>query len=424
MATIDIRGILVGPEYDDPIFAADIERGVLCPSSKVLRELDAVPEGEPLTIRINSEGGDVLAFNEVANRLRGRAGVRIELGATCFSEAANLVLLSGVEEVYAHPSTIMLFHSAMTPYLEDAAAGELRTEAAMIDRINAPVMAELARRGIPADRINAGFADRGALVLGFNELLSYGIIQGAVFDDDDRGGAEEVQAARPLLADRLAALATTYQRLAAIRGRKEADMAKTKKAAKADRTEDLEAIKKAVNPKAEDEVTEGTEGAEETPAEGAAGEGGDGEDAGTETQPGTLGDDNTDPKKKKVEKVETVEEKVEETEGGENVEDDGVGRLVETVEKLVERIDTLSARCDDLEKRLKEKNVEVASVREALKAERSRRIGAIAKAVVQSASNDSTPADWPAAVAACNGDRLKAYQRFPGLAKAWANHKN
>ncbi len=114
---VEIRGIIVGSEWDDPrdgIIRDYIERGVLTPESKVRRDLDNA-DG-PVTLYINSYGGSVLTGDELANNIndmiRDGKDVEIETGALAASAAANLAV-SVNAPVDIHSNTRFMFHGAM-----------------------------------------------------------------------------------------------------------------------------------------------------------------------------------------------------------------------------------------------------------------------------------------------------------------------
>ncbi len=391
MKRIEIKGMLVGPDYDQPGLYHEIESGVMCPSSRVLRQMDEA-NGDDLEIHIDSEGGDVFAFNAVANRIKAYpAEVKIIIGACAFSEAANLALTCG-RPIYTHENSIMLWHSAMST-IYDGAAGELKAEAEILDRINAPVKAALISHGIPEEEVERGFQDRNALVLGAEELEKYGIATPL---------AEEAQTSRKdeSISIRLAALAESNHRIAAMY-RAIASVNKDTKMKKAEDTILPEEEKKdpVPAPESEEKKEEGTPCADE------------------QTEEEKPVEEQTEEEKPVEEQEQTEEEKPEEEKPEADDSDDG-DKLLETLETLRENLDALTARVGELEETLTEKEVELQDAKRALKAERTKRIGAMAAAVVGKGS-DSTPADWPAAVRACKGDKLEAYKRYPDLCKAW-----
>lgn len=406
MNRITIRGILVGPDYDDPMLIPEIEKGMFCPSSKILREIDEA-NGEPLDILIDSEGGDVFSFNAVANKLREYpAEVRLTVGACAFSEAANLILTSG-RDIYVNPNSVVLWHSAMSTVI-DGASGELRAEAELVDKINQPIKDALKAHGIPQADIERGFRDGGALVLGAEEMVRYGIAKGIVPVSGATLSASATMALR--LADitdgRISAMAkrlratinTSRMDKSTIIANAAADCDEEKKPL-AEETEEERKVEEVTVEESTDETkvenpdTTTEEPAEEAPVEEST-------------------DDNSADEEKPADEGKPAEE-----------DTDLIDKLIDKMDDFANRLTDLAERIDRLEQSATEEvakaKAEAESAKQSLKAERTKRIGAMA-AVVAAKSIDNGPADWPAAVKLCNGDKLKAYQRFPELAKAWA----
>ncbi len=427
MTRIDIRGLLVGPDYDDPVVYREVDRGIFAPSSKFLRELKEA-NGDDVEIHLDSEGGDVLAWNGVANALKEYPGdVKIIIGACAFSEAANLALTCG-RPIYVHPNSIMLFHSAMSTVF-DGAAGELKTEAEMLERINAPVKWALKMHGIPENEVEEGFRDGCALVLGAEELERYGI---ATLLDGEVTQARPVDQAATM---RLAALAEASQRIAATylstkvnNTEMSKKSRKAQKATKAEETEEQKLLEEETQEQqtAEETVPEETKQEEqpveetqqeEAPTEEQPAEEQQQEEAPAEEQPAEENKPEEETEEVAEEDAPAEEEKPEEVEAPEAEESDD-DKLLETLETLQGSVSALTDRLNALEEKLTEKEVELQDAKKALKAERTKRIGALA-AAVSGKGGESRPADWPAAVKACKGDKLEAYKKYPDLAKAW-----
>lgn len=400
MKQIFIRGMLVDASYDDPFLHREIDNGVFCPSSTVLRQMDEA-DGDDLEIHINSEGGDVFAFHDVANRIASYPGsVAIVIGACAFSEAANLVLLSG-RPVYAHRNSIMLFHSAMTT-VYDAAEGELRSEAEILDKINAPIKKALVEHGVPEEEVERGFRDRNALVLGIDDLVKYGIAM--PLEEDAPEAVEDESSAK-----RLAALAEANQRIAALY--RNSHSVNRPEAMKKSETEVLveEEEKKVEETASEEKKEEGTPCAEEPSTEEEKKE----EEAPVEETKEETPSEET--KEEEAPSDEPEEEKKEEE--GEDLAK-SIADLSSRLSEALSTVQTFNQRLDALEEKLTEKEVELEDAKQSLKAERTKRIGAIAAAVAGN-PGEVRPKDWREAVTACKGDKLEAYKKYPDLAKAW-----
>lgn len=405
MKKISVQGMLVGPDYDDPGMFREVERGVFCPSSKVLREMDEA-NGDDLEIHINSEGGDVFAFNEVANRIASYpADVKIVIGSCAFSEAANLALTCG-KPIYVHPNSVMLWHSAMST-VYDGGAGELKAEAEIIEKINAPIKWALKMHGIPESEVEEAFQDRNALVLGADELIQYNIARPYTFE----GADERFQRRDEEMSKRLVALAEANQRIAAHYHSTKVNNSEMKAEENKETLEcpikehETEEAIKAEETTTDDEEKKVEETAEETTEEQKPEEEAPAEET-TEEQP----------TEETTEEETTEEEKPEETK--EQAEESDDDQLLKTLEVLQGSVSTLTDRLNALEEKLTEKEVELQDAKKALKAERTKRIGALA-AAVSGKTESNQPADWPAAVKACKGDKLEAYKKYPELARAW-----
>lgn len=410
MTKISIQGVLVDATYDTPELQWEISNGVLCPSSHILRQIDEA-NGDDIEISLNSEGGDVFAFNEVANRLSSYPGdVKIVIGSCAFSEAANLALTCG-RPVYVHPNSVMLWHSAMST-IEDGAVGELRAEAEILERINAPVKNALKIHGIPEYQVERGFEDRNALVLGADELVKYGIAQLI--------GTEALPTPRvdEALSIRVAALAKANQRIAAHFAKSNQRIDDVNKV-KMDT--DTNILTEEEKKRLEDETVAADEPEKKQPCA-------DENDKPEETE-NTDDTENTGDEQPTEETKNTGDEQTEQTEETteeQPAEEDSDDEMVKALEVLQNAVTELRQKTDDFEVRIKSledklatKEVELEDAKKALKAERTRRIGAIAAAVSGKAES-SGPADWPSAVKACKGDKLEAYKRYPELAKQWA----
>lgn len=396
MTKISIQGMLVDASYDDPFLHREISNGVFCPSSLVLRQMDEA-NGDDLEIHINSEGGDVFAFNEVANRIASYpASVKLIIGSCAFSEAANLALTCG-RPIFIHQNSVMLWHSAMST-VYDGAVGELKAEAEILEKINAPIKKALKAHGIPEEEVERGFQDRNALVLGADDLVKYGI---ATLLEEEAPEQPKIDEA---ISMRLAALAEANQRIAAhFHSIKSVNKSEMKSEEITKELEEALGIKSLT-----DEEKKETPCAEET------------EEKKEEEAPVEETKEETPSEETKEEETpsEGTEEEKKEEEAPTSEETEEEDPLLKTLETLKENMESLTGRMNALEEKLTEKEVELQDAKKALKAERSKRIGAMA-AAVSGKTESSGPADWPAAVKACKGDKLEAYKKYPELARAW-----
>lgn len=174
--TVKISGIITSAETDEAYFASWIERGVITPESRFTRQLAAAKAaGEDVVVEVNSYGGDVVSGNQMLAALQDFPnGKRVVVGAFAASMAANIVLQAGCP-VDVHENTIMLFHSARS--IMEGGPQALEDEAKLLDQMNGPVKARLVALGVPADEVEAGFAEGRQFTLGAQDLVKYGIAQ-------------------------------------------------------------------------------------------------------------------------------------------------------------------------------------------------------------------------------------------------------
>ncbi|MBQ6103385.1 MAG: Clp protease ClpP, partial [Kiritimatiellae bacterium] len=170
MKRIEIQGAIVPPEFDLFLLPA----GLATTSSSFTRSLrEAEAAGEEIEVWINSPGGDVDAGNEMLAAFQSFKGYKcVTVGGLAASMAANFVLQCGAR-VEVHENTRIMFHSAYADTC--GGAGSLRDVADALDRINAPMIARLKELGVPAERVDEGFAEGRAFWLDAQEAVKYGI---------------------------------------------------------------------------------------------------------------------------------------------------------------------------------------------------------------------------------------------------------
>lgn len=196
MRQIDIRGVIVSAEFDEPYFSGLISRGVITPESRVRLELAALQPGEEVDIYLNSPGGFVFAGNEIINAINDATarGVRITLtvGAYAASIAAAIVAQARGVTVRAHRNSKLMFHGAYSVTV----GGEQmhRDEADLLARINADIKQALLARGADPARVEEWFAEGRHGWINATEALAIGLVQELV-DAEDEMPAAVVRAA-------------------------------------------------------------------------------------------------------------------------------------------------------------------------------------------------------------------------------------
>ena len=172
---VKIEGVIVSPDYDDGIFESWISKGVITPSSRVVRAVEDADE--PIDLYINSYGGDVFAGGEMMIALlKAHAAGRIasvEVGSIAASMAANIVaaLRANGCHVTANANSELMFHGCYTETIGGAQHHEDVAES--LRNINDAVIANLNRIGITECR--AWFAEGREKWIGSEDGLEMGL---------------------------------------------------------------------------------------------------------------------------------------------------------------------------------------------------------------------------------------------------------
>lgn len=174
---VELRGVIVDASYDIDWLASYIDRGMFTPESRVRAQIaQAAAADEDLELYISSQGGSVVAANEILaafHDFKGRKSITV--GAFAASAAAFIVAQAGEGvEIRAHHNSILLWHGAWGVVIGGKEAAE--DQAAMLERINAPIRAALEARGVPAETIAEGFAEGRQLTMTASEAKEYGIV--------------------------------------------------------------------------------------------------------------------------------------------------------------------------------------------------------------------------------------------------------
>lgn len=172
---VKLQGTIVSADYDDGFFADWIEKGVITPSSKFVREIE--DSTEPIDLYINSYGGDVFAGGEMMIAVlkafaAGKLGT-VEVGSIAASMAANIVasLRAAGVPVTANANTELMFHGCYTETIGGAQHHEDVAES--LRNTNETVMANLNKLGITDCR--AWFAEGREKWIGAEEGLKMGL---------------------------------------------------------------------------------------------------------------------------------------------------------------------------------------------------------------------------------------------------------
>jgi ATP-dependent protease ClpP protease subunit len=182
---IEIRGIIVGAEYDASWAEPYISRGVITPESRVRKAL-AAAQGQDVELYINSYGGSVFDGNEMLNMLKlhraSGSGLEIIVGALAASMAAVITVCSGAK-VKCFKNTKLMFHGATT---ETYAGKQAHLDsAALLGKINSDCMQALTGKfGVPKATVDSWYAEGRMGWLTADEAKNYGIVS-EILDSED-----------------------------------------------------------------------------------------------------------------------------------------------------------------------------------------------------------------------------------------------
>ena len=212
MKTVKLSGAIVDAWFDDEWFAPEIEKGLLVPSNRVVREIENADTDAGVELFVNSPGGIVDAAHEITVALEGyraRGGaVRIVVGALAASAAAEIVLRAPTgSEVLAHKNSRLMFHAATVA--ADGGADTHRAAISDLESVNQPMIDLLVEHGLPRAKVEAAFRDGGALWLSAKAAEELGIVDSILGDE-----AEAPALADPEQAARIAKPTAQLERLA------------------------------------------------------------------------------------------------------------------------------------------------------------------------------------------------------------------
>lgn len=143
---LNINGDIVGNELKEAYDYFGFE--ATCPAD-VHTTIEALPEGDMLTVKINSGGGDVMAGQEIYAALRERSDIRIEIESTAAS-AASIIAMAGHASI--SPIGMLMIHNVST-----IAAGNkqaMKKQAEILDQFdNALASAYIEKTGMTRDEV-------------------------------------------------------------------------------------------------------------------------------------------------------------------------------------------------------------------------------------------------------------------------------
>jgi ATP-dependent protease ClpP protease subunit/cytochrome c556 len=183
---IQIRGVIVGNEYDTDAWREWIDRGVITPESYV-RNLIAQVQAHEIELYINSVGGSVFAAYEIINALRDwklqhQGKIVVTVGAMAMSAAA-VIAVSVADVLRVHRNSIFGFHGA---YTETVGGEEIhKDQAALLEKINNEIKQTLITKyNLNPDVVAEWFKEGRIGWIDANDAVKFGMVQEIVDADD------------------------------------------------------------------------------------------------------------------------------------------------------------------------------------------------------------------------------------------------
>ncbi len=145
---LQIRGVIVGSEFDSAWAQSYIDKGIITPESRFRSALNAADPKQPLDVYINSPGGSVFAGNQMANdllewkRTTGQK-VNVTIGAMAASMGAVLPV-QAADTVAAYPNSKIMFHGASSGTY--GGEGAMKDSAELLGKINTDIKTALVSR--------------------------------------------------------------------------------------------------------------------------------------------------------------------------------------------------------------------------------------------------------------------------------------
>ena len=178
MSRIEVRGIIVGSDYDNDWMQDYIEKGILTPESYFRRLLGEANPDEPLTVYLNTPGGSVFAGNEMVNaaiawKQASKQPLHVEVGAMAASMGASFTV-QAADTVAVHPNSLMMFHGAWG--LQIGGAEAMADYADLLGKVNArDKTVLLTRYKLQPEQVETWFAEGREGWLNAEEMKAAGI---------------------------------------------------------------------------------------------------------------------------------------------------------------------------------------------------------------------------------------------------------
>lgn len=179
MKNIKLTGTIMPKGWDLFAPAELVEAGVIAPTTQIIKDLDALAEGEECEVFVSSPGGSTFCGAEIVIALRNAisrgAVVSVEVGAEACSMAAAFVAAAAVSKckVRAHSNSLIMFHSC---FIEGVEGGpqHLEDTAELLRNINQATISDLNALGVTDCR--AWFAEAREKWLTAKDALDMGLV--------------------------------------------------------------------------------------------------------------------------------------------------------------------------------------------------------------------------------------------------------
>lgn len=143
---LNIKGDIIDNDLKDVYEFYGIECS--CPND-VHGAIESLPEGDVLTVKINSGGGSVLAGQEIYAALRERSDVRIEVESMAGS-AASIIAMAGHCSI--SPVGMLMIHNASS--IASGNKRDMKKEAEILEQVdNALASAYIEKTGMSRDEV-------------------------------------------------------------------------------------------------------------------------------------------------------------------------------------------------------------------------------------------------------------------------------
>lgn len=171
---VDVRGDIVG--NDDKWIYDWLDWDAVCPSD-IRNALETKPQGEKLTVLVNSGGGSVMAGQEIYSMLHGRDDVEIKIQSLAGS-AASVVAMANKSEI--SPVAMIMIHNVST-YGASGDYHDMMKKAEILKQMNAALASSYAEKTGKTEEEILKLMDRETWLTA-NQALEMGFVDAITAD--------------------------------------------------------------------------------------------------------------------------------------------------------------------------------------------------------------------------------------------------